>query len=106
MFFICVVEHFDAKIINTETELRLSCCMFPKTSGQRTRLITILCEVCDELFVRQNSCLFETIHALVDFYVYITIVCDFGVDIILTADVVEKIFGMESHVLRLIHWGC
>ena len=63
---------FDAKIINAETKFGGTSVVFPKTGCVRTRMVSVGSKLVDEVLVRKECSLFESVHAFFDSDVDIT----------------------------------
>ena len=78
--------------------------MFPKTSCVRARMISAGSKLVDEVLVRKEFSLFESVHALFDSDVDITSGGDKSVQTVLFPNSVGEILVLDAHEFWILHW--
>jgi hypothetical protein len=70
MFGIVAFHIFDYKVINNKTKRKMASVMFPLAWSDWDGVIAVQCKSFLQLFVGNNGCLREAIHASSDFGIH------------------------------------
>ena len=94
---------FDAKIIDAETKFGGTSVMFPKTGCIQAKMVSVGSKLVDEVLVRKECSLFESVHAFFHSDVDITSVSDKSIQTVLFANSVRERLVPDVHKFRILH---
>jgi len=97
-------KKFDTEIVDGKSEGGKFGAMTPETGRMIDRVVAKGSKVSAKLFVGKNGSLFETVHALADFDINVTLgVKVFVGKCVLIGDFLSHILAMNFHVLEYFH---